>query len=139
MPPAPADLYLKTGMAQYRVGVNRSLVARHYLVGGDFGPEGELHSHEYRIEVVVEGDGLDRQGFLVDITKLKDELGRLVDYFENRTLNELPEFRGVNPGCEAFARVMAESLRASLGPGLVMALTVKIWENEEAWASCRLA
>ena len=126
-------------MAQYRVGVNRSLVAHHYLVGGDFGAEGEPHSHEYRIEVIVEGDALDQHDFLVDITKLKDELGRLVGYFENQTLNDLPEFEGINPGCEAFAHVMAESLRANIGPELVSALTVKIWENEEAWASCRLA
>ncbi len=125
-------------MAKYRVGVNRAFVARHYLVGGNFGGEGELHSHDYRIEVVVEGEALDQHGFLVDIKKLEDELGRLVDYFENRTLNDLPEFEGVNPGCEAFARVMAESLREHFGREPVSALMVKIWENEEAWASYRL-
>ena len=44
----------------------------------------------------MEGDTLDQHGFLVDIAKLKDEVGRLVDHLENRTLNELPEFEGVN-------------------------------------------
>jgi 6-pyruvoyltetrahydropterin/6-carboxytetrahydropterin synthase len=125
-------------MAHYRVGVNRSLVARHYLVGGDFGAEGKLHSHDYRVEVIVEGNTLDEHGFLIDMKQLENELSRLVEYFENQTLNDLKEFEGVNPGCESFARVMAESLRAHVGAELVSALTVKIWENEGAWASCRL-
>ena len=118
--------------------MNRSFVARHYLVGGNFGGEEEPHSHDYRVEVVVEGDTLDEHGFLVDIKKLEDELGRLVDRFENRMLNDFPEFEGVNPGCEAFARVMAENLRERLGGESILALMVKIWENEEAWASYRL-
>lgn len=128
-------------MATYALGVNTEFSARHYLVGGDFGPEGELHAHDYRVEVVLEGEELDEHGFLVDIVHVKSELGRLVDRYRDVTLNDLPELAGVNPGCEAFSRVFAESLRAGLGregaPSL-SALTVKIWENERAWAQYRL-
>ena len=125
-------------MATYALGVNCDFVARHYLVGGDFGPEGELHAHDYRLELVIEGDRLDEHGFLVDIVRVKEELGRIVERYRERTLNELPEFEGVNPGCEEFSRVFAESLRERLASETLSRLTVKIWESREAWAQCRL-
>lgn len=128
-------------MARYSVGVNRDFIARHFLVGGDFGPEGELHSHHYRVEIVVEGERLDEHDFLVDIVRVKESVGHLVERFRESTLNELPELDGRNPGCEAFAEVFATGVRKTLedAPGAPLsALTVKVWEDEEAWASCRL-
>ena len=125
-------------MATYALGVNTDFSAQHYLVGGDFGPEGDLHAHDYRVEVVLEGDELDEHGFLVDIVRVKAELARLVERYRDQTLNELPELEAVNPGCEAFSRVFAESLRDRLDTGALAAVTVKIWENDRAWAQCRL-
>jgi 6-pyruvoyltetrahydropterin/6-carboxytetrahydropterin synthase len=125
-------------MATYSLGVNTELTAKHFLVGGDFGPEGELHSHDYRIEVIVEGDELDEHGFLVDIVRVKAELARLANRYRGATLNELPELAQSNPGCEEFSRVFAESLKRGLDTGRLTALTVKIWENPDAWAQCRL-
>lgn len=125
-------------MSKYALGVNTGFTARHYLVGGDFGPEGELHAHDYRVEVVLEGDELDEHGFLVDIVRVKAELGRLVERYRDATLNELPELAGLNPGCEVFARVFAESLKDGIDARHLEALTVKIWENAEAWARYRL-
>lgn len=125
-------------MAKYALGVNSDFSARHFLFGGEFGPEGELHAHDYRVEVVIEGDELDEHGFLVDIVRVNEEVGRLTDRYRDATLNELPELDGVNPGVEAFARVFAEALRGGLDVGGLSALSVKIWENERAWAECRL-
>jgi len=125
-------------MATYALGVNTAFTAKHFLVGGDFGPEGELHAHDYRVEVVLEGDELDEHGFLVDIVRVKAELARLVDRYRDTILNELPELDGKNPGCEEFSRVFAESLRDGLDTEKLSNLTVKIWEHPEAWAQCRL-
>ena len=38
----------------YTVSVKHDLIARHYLIGGDWGAENDLHSHHYVIEVRVE-------------------------------------------------------------------------------------
>jgi 6-pyruvoyltetrahydropterin/6-carboxytetrahydropterin synthase len=125
-------------MAEFTVGVLQDFVARHFLTGGDFGPEGELHSHHYRVEVTVTGEKLDGHGFLVDIVRLKEELRSIVERYRDRTLNDLPELAGVNPGVEEVARAMARSLAATFpGKGL-KALAVKLWENESAWASHRV-
>jgi 6-pyruvoyltetrahydropterin/6-carboxytetrahydropterin synthase len=126
-------------MADFEVGVLEGFVARHYLVGGDFGAEGELHSHDYRVEVIVSGRSLDSHGFLVDIVSLKTELGRLLDRLRGQTLNELPELEGQNPGVEVVSRAMALALRDALANEGIETLTVKLWENETAWASFRVA
>lgn len=125
-------------MAKYALGVNTEFTAKHYLVGGDFGPEGELHAHDYRVEIVLEGDELDENGFLVDIVHVKAELARMADRYRGATLNELPELADANPGCEAFSRVFAESLKDGLETQSLAALTVKIWEDPKAWAQHRI-
>ena len=46
--------------SKYTVAVERDFIARHKLIGGDWGPENELHSHHYRVELALEGSELDR-------------------------------------------------------------------------------
>jgi len=125
-------------MNTFQVGVLADFVAQHYLVGGDFGPEGSVHSHHYRVELTVSGPELDRHGFLVDIVRLREELNRLLDRYRDRTLNDLPDFAGLNPGVEVVARAMAVSLARSLADENMGALTIKLWENDTAWASYRV-
>jgi 6-pyruvoyltetrahydropterin/6-carboxytetrahydropterin synthase len=126
-------------MTTFQVGVLADFVAQHYLVGGDFGPEGSLHSHHYRVELTVSGGELDRHGFLVDIVRLREELARVVAAYRDRTLNDLPDFAGLNPGVEVVARAMAQSLARALASENRGDLTVKLWENDTAWASYRVA
>jgi 6-pyruvoyltetrahydropterin/6-carboxytetrahydropterin synthase len=126
-------------MSQYSVGVLRDFIASHFLVGGDWGRENQPHAHQYRLEVVFTGDALDRHGYLLDIAVVKDHLDRVVGRFENRMLNDLPELEGRNPGLEPFARLLGEALARglvpALPPGTLTALTVKLWENEAAYAT----
>jgi 6-pyruvoyltetrahydropterin/6-carboxytetrahydropterin synthase len=126
-------------MATFQVGFLADFVAQHYLFGKDFGPEGSLHSHHYRVELTVSGGELDRHGFLVDIVRLREELARVVAAYRDRTLNDLPDFAGLNPGVEVVARAMAQSLARALASENRGDLTVKLWENDTAWASYRVA
>jgi 6-pyruvoyltetrahydropterin/6-carboxytetrahydropterin synthase len=63
----------------------------------------------------------------------------VVDRFAEHTLNDLPEFAGGNPALEPFARILTESLAARLDTSSLGALTVKLWENDEAFATYRIA
>jgi len=121
----------------YTVAVKRDFVAQHRLVGGDWGPENELHSHHYQVEVQLEGAELDRYGYLLDIVDIEQRLERLVTQYRDKTLNILPEFDGLNPSIEHFARILWDGMLAGGAPPNLTALTVKIWENEIAWASFR--
>ncbi len=123
----------------YTVGLLRAFVAEHRLVGGDWGKENERHSHPYRLEVVFEGDRLDRHGYLLDISVVEPRLDAICDRFRGKMLNDLPEFEGKNPGIEVFANVIADRLTGDLPPGAVRAVTVKVWESDAAYATCRRA
>jgi 6-pyruvoyltetrahydropterin/6-carboxytetrahydropterin synthase len=122
----------------YLVAVKRDFIARHYLIGGDWGPENELHAHHYRVEVQLEGDALDSHGYLVDIVDIERNLEAQVAYYRDKTLNELPEFEGLNPSIEHFSRIFCQAVADLIRVKNLLAVTVKIWENEIAWAAYRL-
>lgn len=122
----------------YRLGVQRDFVAQHFLIGGDWGPENERHSHCYRLEFQLEGAALNAHGYLVDIDHVGELLEEIVGRYRDRTLNDLPEFDGLNPSIEHFCRIVAVSFADSLEAANISAVTAHIWENEIAWASYRV-
>lgn len=122
----------------YSLSLHRNFTARHFLIGGDWGAENRLHAHDYRLEVQIHGDELDPHGFLVDLVKLEEHVEELLNGYRDRVLNELPEFSGLNPSLEHFARIVCLALDGSLqAPGL-RSLEVRIWEDANASASYRL-
>ena len=120
----------------YAVAVRREFTARHYLIGGDWGAENQLHEHHYTVEIRLEGRQLDRHGYLIDIDAVTAALDEQVGRYRDKTLNSLPEFAGLNPSLEHLARIMGVALAASLDSHL-QGLAVRIWENEFAWAEYR--
>lgn len=121
----------------YCVAVKRDFVAQHFLIGGDWGPENEWHSHHYYVEVQLEGAELDQHGYLVDIVDIEANLEALVAYFKDKTLNDLPEFAGLNPSIEHFSRIFCLAMVERITAPNIQTITIKIWENEIAWASYR--
>ena len=122
-------------MARYTVAVIRDFVAQHFLIGGDWGRENFLHSHHYKLEAIFAGDELDRHGYLLDIAIVNEHLERLCERYRDKTLNHLPEFEGRNPSLELFARLLNDGLVRSLAPTTWRSFTVKLWENELAFAT----
>lgn len=121
----------------YTVAVARDFIAQHYLFGGDWGAENEWHSHHYRVEVQLAGASLDEHGYLVDIVDIERHLEALVDRYRDRTLNDLPEFEGLNPSIEHFARIFCQAFSDRVQAPNLSAITIQMWENEIAWASYR--
>ncbi|RPJ74797.1 MAG: 6-carboxytetrahydropterin synthase [Desulfobacteraceae bacterium] len=119
----------------YTVAVQQELIARHYLIGGDFGAENHPHSHHYRVEARVSGRALDAHGFLVDIDLLKAALAAAAGRFRDRTLNDLPEFAGLNPSIEHLCRILCRILAAALPARGGALLRVTVWEDPAAWAA----
>ncbi|MGX2038736.1 6-pyruvoyl trahydropterin synthase family protein [Methylocaldum sp. MU1018] len=118
----------------YQLAITRDFIARHFLIGGDWGEENREHSHHYTAEVLIEGEQLDRHGYLIDIVDLEQAMLALIGEFKDRVLNDLEPFRGLNPSLERFARIFWEQLRDRLTLSGVK-MTVKLWENERDWAA----
>jgi 6-pyruvoyltetrahydropterin/6-carboxytetrahydropterin synthase len=118
----------------WAIAISQDLVAQHHLVGGDWVEENHTHSHHYRVELQLEGGRLDRHGYLVDIVDLETKLDAQARHFTDRTLNDLPEFAGANPGIERFAFVMCDILAAKMDNPSARVMSVKMWENDDVWA-----
>jgi len=124
--------------AKYTLGVRREFIARHFLIGGDWGPENFPNSHHYVLELQLEGDQLDQHGYLVDIVDVEKHLDEVVNYYKEQMLNDKPEFAGLNPSIEHFSRILAASLSNRIKAKNISAVKVVLWENESAWAAYRV-
>jgi len=122
----------------YELGIRRDFIARHFLIGGDWGPENFPNSHHYVMEVQLKGKELDRHGYLVDIVEVEKHLDELVSYYKDQMLNEKPEFAGLNPSIEHFVRILATSLSERIKAENISDIKVLLWENELAWAAYEL-
>ncbi len=119
----------------YTLGVRRDFIARHYLIGGDWGPENFPNSHHYVLELQLEGRELDQHGYLVDIVDVQKHLDEIVGYYKDQMLNDKPEFDGLNPSIEHFSRILATTLSDRIRAQNITALKVVLWENESAWTA----
>jgi 6-pyruvoyltetrahydropterin/6-carboxytetrahydropterin synthase len=122
----------------YTLGLRREFESSHALVGGDWGAENQLHSHLYRLELRLESDQLNQDGFVADLVEVEAALDALLERYAGADLNRLPEFKGLNPSMEHFARILAEGLAAALQLAGLAALSVQLWESEQAWAQYRI-
>jgi 6-pyruvoyltetrahydropterin/6-carboxytetrahydropterin synthase len=122
----------------YTLGVRREFIARHYLIGGDWGPENFPNSHHYILELQLEGADLDQHGYLVDIVDVEQHLDDVVGYYKEQMLNEKPEFADLNPSIEYFARILAVTLSERIKAKNITGMKVVLWEHENAWAAYRV-
>ena len=119
----------------YQLSIREEFVAQHYLTVPDCGPENEWHSHVYALEILLEGKTLDQYGYLVDIDLVKEAMQAVLNRYRDHTLNDDAAFEGLNPSIEHFSRIVAESMKTALRQTNLSRLTVKIWEDANAWAS----
>lgn len=119
----------------YTLGVRRQFIARHFLIGGDWGLENFPNSHHYILELQLEGAELDQHGYVVDIVNVETHLDEVVNYYKDQMLNEKPEFEGLNPSIEHFSRILCKTLSEKISAKNISAIKVVLWENESAWAA----
>jgi 6-pyruvoyltetrahydropterin/6-carboxytetrahydropterin synthase len=97
-----------------------------------------VHGHNYRCQVTLEGADLDDIGLLVDFVELKRVVHSVLDRLDHQWLNEFPPFDVLNPSAENMARYIyqqvAEGLKVREG---VRISFVKLWETDTAHATYR--
>jgi len=114
----------------YTLGVRRDFIAKHFLIGGNWGPENFPNSHHYILELQLEGEELDQHGYLVDIVDVEKHLDEIVSYYKEQMLNDKPEFAELNPSIEYFSRILATSLSERIKAANISGLKVVLWEND---------
>jgi 6-pyruvoyltetrahydropterin/6-carboxytetrahydropterin synthase len=124
----------------FEITVEESFAAGHALRGYR-GKCENVHGHNYKVEVTLEGEQLDETGLLVDFVELKRWLRNVIERLDHRMLNEIPPFDRVNPTAENMARYFYEeisrALQESAGRDRVRVARVRIWETDTTTATYR--
>lgn len=120
----------------YEVGLTRSVRAFHVMPGMP-GPEGELHHHDYRIELVVGREQLDERAMVCDLDALDAALTELTGRIEGRNLEEIRPAGAEAVTVEVFARWVHDALSPTVANGGGGMLAVRVWETETAFGGYR--
>jgi 6-pyruvoyltetrahydropterin/6-carboxytetrahydropterin synthase len=95
-----------------------------------------LHGHNWKIEVYVQGAALDEGGVLVDFGVVKHHVRDLMETLDHKFLNELDYFgNGIPPSSENIARYVADKLAQRITLPGIRVSRVTAWESEDASAT----
>jgi 6-pyruvoyltetrahydropterin/6-carboxytetrahydropterin synthase len=121
---------------RFEVGASAKLRALHRIPWLP-PPEGELHPHDYRVEVVVERRSLDARGMVCDLDLVEAALQEAVATLEGKDLDVIkpPDAEAVTVEILArwFHTRLADPIRAAGGE----ALAIRVWESSTAFGGYR--
>jgi 6-pyruvoyltetrahydropterin/6-carboxytetrahydropterin synthase len=97
-----------------------------------------VHGHNYRCQVTVEGRGIDEIGLLIDFVTLKKTLQTVIERLDHQWLNDFPPFDVLNPSAENIAKYIYDELNKGLNmDGAVKLASVRLWETDTSSATYR--
>jgi 6-pyruvoyltetrahydropterin/6-carboxytetrahydropterin synthase len=100
-------------------------------------PEGDLHEHDYRVEVVVKRASLDGRGMVCDLDVVEAALGDAVAELDGKDLDSIRPSEAEAVTVEILAHWfharLADAIRAVGGE----ALAVRVWESPTAFGGYR--
>ena len=111
----------------YEVGSSATVRALHQQPVE--GPEGELHPHDYRIDVVVGRAELDEHGMVCDLDALRAALQAIVARIDGKDLEEIRPAEAEAVTVEVLARWAHQQLVPALKQAGGDTLAVRVWES----------
>jgi 6-pyruvoyltetrahydropterin/6-carboxytetrahydropterin synthase len=116
----------------FQVGTAIEFTAQHVMPGVE-GPEGELHEHDYRLDVVVERDKLDDRGMVCDLDVLDAALQRVHATVAGKNLEVIRPDEAEAVTVEVFARWAHDFLVDAIQGTGAEQLSVRVWESPFAF------
>ena len=122
----------------FEIAVEQSFASAHALRNYKGRCE-NVHGHNWKVRVVIEGEKLDQTGMLVDFLDVKSLMGEILDRIDHQFLNEIPPFDAINPSAENIAEYFYQQMAGRLTdtPVPVQIREIKIWETEIQSATYR--
>lgn len=90
----------------------------------------KLHGHNWKVEVTLKGEELNKIGMLYDFTELKKILKEITSNLDHKYLNEIPVFKKTNPTSENIAKYIYGKLKRKISNLKLKVLKVKVWESD---------
>ena len=122
----------------FEVSVERTFAAGHAL-RNYHGKCENVHGHNYRVQITVQGEQLDTTGLLVDFLELKRLMDEVIEYLDHRFINDLAPFDVLNPSAENIAKYfydeLSKQMRQTLNGACIASISV--WETDATAATYR--
>ena len=123
----------------YELKVKYRFSSAHYLREYN-GKCENLHGHNWKVELILRGEELDKIGILYDFTKLKKIFKGLLDNTMDHVLvNDVPYFQKHNPSAENLAKYLyteySKLLNNSEENKCVKVYKVVVYETDDASAA----
>jgi len=116
----------------FELSVEAEFAAAHALRGYQ-GKCENLHGHNYKVQLTVEGSELDAIGLVCDFKELKRMLRDVLGRLDHQHLNDVGPFRETNPTTEILARYIYNELSpqiAALTEAHANLKCVRVWETQ---------
>jgi len=122
----------------FQVSVEETFSAGHALRGYK-GKCENLHGHNYRVRVTLEGPELDETGLLADFTIVKQVIREVMGRLDHQFINDLEPFKVINPSAENVAKYFYEEVTKRLKelPQGARVTDVILWETDTSRAQYR--
>jgi len=95
----------------------------------------QLHGHNWKVEVSVVSDRLNKEGVVIDFTVLKQKVEKVLKPLDHHYLNDLSYFSGKEPSSENIAKYIFDRLKAELKGYHAVLKEVTAWESETSCAT----
>ncbi|HRZ28012.1 MAG TPA: 6-carboxytetrahydropterin synthase QueD [Spirochaetota bacterium] len=115
----------------YILTIEDSFAAAHQLRGYR-GKCENIHGHNWRVVLEVQGTELNEIGLLIDFHELKAMLKKILGALDHKNINDVEPFTGINPSSENLSKYVAEKAAEELA-GTNKKITVKsvtVWESD---------
>jgi 6-pyruvoyltetrahydropterin/6-carboxytetrahydropterin synthase len=120
----------------YEVIVEQPFSAAHFLK--DYpGKCAQIHGHNYRVQITVEGEALNELGMVVEFEVIKQALKPWIDRFDHGFLNEIPPFDVLQPSAENLAKFFHDEVARALDGTSARVSYVRLFETEKCSAGYR--
>jgi len=103
--------------------------AAHRLNGYD-GDCARLHGHNWKVEVMVEGEQLDEVGMVIDFKEIKRHAKAVIAELDHTYLNDHPAFQHQNPTAENIAAFLLARLAERIDTPARRVSAITVWEND---------
>jgi 6-pyruvoyltetrahydropterin/6-carboxytetrahydropterin synthase len=95
----------------------------------------ELHGHNWKIEVAVVSNRLNREGIVLDFGLLKQEVEKILKTLDHTYLNDLPYFTKKEPSSENISRYIFDRLKKGAVRPPARLKSVTAWESDTSKAT----
>jgi 6-pyruvoyltetrahydropterin/6-carboxytetrahydropterin synthase len=122
----------------FQVTVDETFSSGHALRGYK-GKCENVHGHNYKVRVTLEGSQLDSVGLLYDFTHLKRVIREIVGGVDHKFLNDMAPFDVINPSAENLAKYFYDETTRQMNamPEGARVTSITIWETDTTSATYR--